>query len=153
MCVVEIHVHARASTKICHAHIPTCLVGRWDRGPLGYCGNLSPLLGNSREHITIYILSCIHAHSHVYTRPLFTLFLPLSLQARKAHMTFNKGLENAPSQHAAPGNGNTGYCLVSENPLKTLPMAFTTHSLPPPPHVKNCTLFPTTSPHPKFPET
>ena len=57
VCVVETEVRARASTKTCHAHIPIRLVGRWDTGPSGCCGNPSPLVGNSRENINIYILS------------------------------------------------------------------------------------------------
>ena len=56
--------------KICRAHIRTRLVGCWERGPLGCCENPSPLLGNSRENINIYILSYIYAYTHMHTRPL-----------------------------------------------------------------------------------
>ena len=42
---------------------------------------------------------------------------------------------------------------MSDNPLKTLPMSSTTHPLTAPLQVKNYTLFPTTGPHPNFPET
>ena len=42
---------------------------------------------------------------------------------------------------------------MSENPLKTLPMSSTTHLLTASLQVKTYTLFPTTSPHPNFPET
>ena len=38
-------------------------------------------------------------------------------------------------------------------PQKPPPMSSTTHPLPPPLQVTNCTLFSTTSPHAKFPET
>ena len=41
---------------------------------------------------------------------------------------------------------------MSDNPLEHLPLSSTTHPLPPPLQVKNCTLLPTTTPHPKFPQ-
>ena len=44
-------------------------------------------------------------------------------------------------------------CLVSDNPPKPPPMSSTTHPVPPPLQVTNCTLFSTTSPHAKFPKT
>ena len=56
VCVVKTQVHARASTNGCNAHIPTRSVKRWDRGPLGCCGNPSSLAGNSRENINISVL-------------------------------------------------------------------------------------------------
>ena len=60
VCVVEIQAHARPSIKICHAHIPTRLVGVVETQVHSW-GTL--------EKISTHISSHIYAHTHVYTRP------------------------------------------------------------------------------------
>ena len=114
MCVVEIQVHARASTKICHTHIPTRLAGYWDREPLGCCGNPSPLVGTLDE-ISTYISSDNYMQTHTRTLALFCIFFVfLTLQAEISPSKFNKDLNKSPSQHVAPCNGNTGYSAHSD---------------------------------------
>ena len=110
MGVVEIHVHARASTKICHAHSPVRWVGCWEREPLGCCGSPSPVVGNSIENINTYLLSEIYARICTLAL-LFILLVPFSLLAEKSHMKFTKDMNKAPSQQVARHNGNTGYSL------------------------------------------
>ena len=117
VCVAEPQVHVRASTKICHAHISTRLVGCWDRGPLGCCGNPSPLVGNSRENINIYTSS--HKYMHVHTRLFFMLFVFLSLQAGISPVTLVKNMNKIPREHVAPCNGNEGYSLPTRARIAT----------------------------------
>ena len=85
VCVVELQVHVRASTKICHAHIPTRLVSCWNRGPLGCCGKPSPVVGSSRENINMYILSSIYAGAH----SPFTSYCLSSSRCRPRYHRFN----------------------------------------------------------------
>ena len=46
-----------------------------------------------------------------------------------------------------------GMVFGVRQPLEPLPMSPTTHPLPPPLQVEISTLFSTTSPHPRFPQT
>ena len=88
---MERQVHARASIKVCHAHIATHLVLCWDRGRLGCCGNPSQLVGNSRENLNIYISS--HKHIQLHARLFFILFVFHSLQAEISPMRFKMNMD------------------------------------------------------------
>ena len=106
-----------ASTKKCHAHILTRLVGLWDRGPLGCCGNPSPLVHNSRENMNIY--TSTHKYMQVHTRLFFMWFVFLLLQAELSPVTLVKNMKKMPSQHVAPCNGNEGYSLPTRARIAT----------------------------------
>ena len=108
VCVVETQVHARASIKNMPRPYPNRLVGCCDRGPVGCCGNPSPLLGNSRENQHIYSLKNICMCTLAL---FFMLFVALSSQAGISPVTFAKDMNKISSQHVTPCNGNEGYPL------------------------------------------
>ena len=116
MCCGNPSPHTGLYKEKCHAHIPTRLVGCWDRGPLGCCGNPSPLVGNSRENINIHILSLTYACTH---SPFSSYcFFPV-VAGRNSPAKFIKDMKSTPSQHAAPCNGNGGYPLPTRARIAT----------------------------------
>ena len=89
MCVVETQVQAGAFTKICHAHIPTCLLGIGIQNPLGVVETQVYSWG-TLEKISTYISS--HKYMHVHTRLCFIFFVFLLLQAEISPMRFNMNM-------------------------------------------------------------
>ena len=120
VCVVEIQVHARVSTRKNATPIsqPVWLdVGIED--PSGVV-EIQVHSWETVEKTSTYIFP--HEYMHVHTRP-FRSFLHVVcsflLRAGISPSRFTKDMKSAPSQHAAPCNGNGGYPLPTRARIAT----------------------------------